>query len=277
MLILLSKNIRKFLLLEKISIEEKEEEVSMKLSIFMVALVLLKLTIHINCQCEIVPATFSKNGYISSVIQLVCTGFNENYFAYSNEYENVTYIYLAGDFTDIGFDSRYFKFSYVLLNSESLVNFKMDHFKNLTLLESIKITSNNVKIIDLKLNDESIIFDKLETFEINGAKSILGSFTDFLNLKRLCLYSYKVGFFDFSLLPNSLVYFTITSNRETALVNQHSLKQLSYLNEIDVVGSKITLNASFIPCSLKELRIKNLISQKFLEDTNITFLQLHHS
>ena len=114
----------------------------MKVFIFLGALFLLELTTHIHCHCD-----FFEFDWIH------CENVTDNYLAYSQEYENVTFVTLNGNFTEFGFDSKFYKLSNVVLNSESLVKFKMDHLKNLTSLEIVEIMSDNDKTIDLNLNN----------------------------------------------------------------------------------------------------------------------------
>jgi len=234
----------------------------MKVSILTVV-VLLELSAHIHGSCDIAGN------------QLSCTEFNDNFLAYSNEYENVTYVRLSGDFTEIGFDSRFIKLSTVYINSESLVNFNMNNLNNLTSLKSVYEMSNHNMTVDLNVTGDSDTFKYLSLLSFRRVENILGSFTSFTKLKEIDLYQYEKEYFDFSLLPNSLGRLGISSSRATKLVNEIRLKRLPYLTQLYL--SQATLNASFIPSSLKFLLIKNLISQEDLVGTNINRLDLRQS
>jgi len=238
----------------------------MKVSILTVV-VLLELSAHIHGSCDIAGN------------QLSCTEFNDNFLAYSNEYENVTYVRLSGDFTEIGFDSRFIKLSTVYINSESLVNFNMNNLNNLTSLKSVYEMSNHNMTVDLNVTGDSDTFKNLERLEFSRVQNILGNFTIFVNLEYINIYQYEKEYFDFSLLPNSLGHLGIWPSREvkleTKLVNEISLKRLPYLTQLHL--SQATLNASFIPSSLQVLSIKNLTSQENLVNTMITSLNMYYS
>ena len=259
----------------------------MKLSIFLVALILFELTTSIHCQCLFSSATDAGNddnndrsfSRSKSVSKLTCSYFTNNFQAYSNEYENTTYVRLQSDFTEIRIDStKYTKLSSFVLECEPLVNtLNMSYLSNLTSLSSLEIPLNNYKTINSNLNNESNTFEKLETFETIGAKNILGSYSYFLNLKQLHLNFYKIQCFDITSLPNSLIFFRITSDRDTALVNQISLKKLSNLFELFLPYNPYRPNAELISSSEKVLRTVNLYNQKFLVDTNLTKLHMKNS
>ena len=234
----------------------------MKVSILTVV-VLLELSAHIHGSCDIAGN------------QLSCTEFNDNFLAYSNEYENVTYVRLSGDFTEIGFDSRFIKLSTVYINSESLVNFNMNNLNNLTSLKYVYVRSNNNITVDLNVIGDSDTVEHLSTLWFKRVQKILGSFTSFVNLEYIHISIYEKEYFDFSLLPNSLGRLSISSSRATKLVNEIRLKRLPYLTQLYL--SQATLNASFIPSSLQILEIKNLISQEDLAGTNITSLTMRYS
>jgi len=238
----------------------------MKVSLFLVGLALFELNTYVHGSCD-----------INRGDELTCTDFNDDFLAYSNEYENLTYVRLNGDFSEIGFDSSYIKLSRVELNSKSLVNFNMNNLNNLTALKHLHISSYSDKTVDLNFNGKRNDFKHLEVLELRGVKNILGSFTSFVNLTYIKLYRYEKDFFDFSLLPNSLVDFRIDSGRETTLVNEINLKRLSHLTLLNLKNSQTTLNASFIPSSLHYLYIKSVTDQQSLVETNITFLQMYKS
>ena len=99
----------------------------MKDSIILAALVLLQLNSYIRCSCDFL-LVYNDKIPLSPIVtppydyHLTCTYFNDNFLAYSIEYENLTYVSLSGNFTEIGFDSRFTKLYCVELDGESRVN-----------------------------------------------------------------------------------------------------------------------------------------------------------
>jgi len=245
----------------------------MKISVYLTALILLELSTNIQGSCDIVGK--HSRGYV--VKELHCTEFNDNFLAYSNEYENVTKVFLVGDFTEISFDSRFTKLSYLRINSISLVHFNINNVNNLTSLTYLNVNSNRKMTVDLNVTGESNTLENLSLFLLRRVENILGSFTYFVNLEFILLYQYEKETFDFSLLPNSLGRLIIYSSREVNLVNEICLKRLPQLTELNLGLSQTTFNASFIPSSLQNLSVKNLISQEDLVGTNITSLKMSKS
>ena len=62
--------------------------------------------------------------------------------------------------------------------------------------------------------------------------------------------------------------------RETTLLIQNNLKTLCNLTEIGLYSAKTTLNASFILSFVKYVSISNLINQKSIVNSNITYLRI---
>ena len=150
----------------------------MKFSVFLTAFILLQLSTNIHGGCRIYGRK-----------QLDCTEFNENFLTYSNEYENLTYVSLSRDFTEIGFDSRFTKLLRVDLYSESLVKFNMDNLNNLTSLTHLSVTPFR-KIglnVVVKINN----CKHLEFIHLTRLQYLPGSFTSFVNLKTIKLYEYE--------------------------------------------------------------------------------------
>ena len=141
--------------------------------LFLAMLVLLELNAYIHGSCV-----------ISRENQLTCTHFDDNFLEYSNEYENLTYVHLFANFTEIRFDSRFTKLSRVQLYSESLVNFTMNNLNNLTSLVRVFVISYNYITTDLHFNSELNNFKNFEILELNGVQSTRGKFCIFCEFKR---------------------------------------------------------------------------------------------
>jgi len=247
---------------------------------FLAAVVFLEICTYVNCSCVFNPGYFSTSYSELGTYQykngLECNDFNENFLAFVEEYENVTFVTLNGDFDEIRFDSRYKRISKVQLNSGSLDTFNVSSLENVSSLVDLQIISKNDKV--LNLHDDgggTNRFEKLEILSFDSVTSIVGSVSIFKNLKLLYFYRYKSADFDLSALPMSLLTLNLQSSvPQSNLLNQDSLVRLSNLTRLFLDKTRASLNASFVPSSLRLLYVNDLLEQKVMADTNVSTLQV---
>ena len=172
--------------------------------------------------------------------------------------------------------------SVVRLSGNRLSNLTRGILKELPSLRKMDLSSNRINSLDHGVFDDAPTLQTI-SLEKNLLNDINGLFMNLNNLHFLNVSNNKITWFDYALIPRSLIKLDVHNNEIETLGNYFELESALQLKEFDVSHNLIKeISGSAIPnrierINLSENRIRVIHQFSFMAKNNITFVDLRNN